>query len=239
MPSAQDDTLDELTAALANRFATVKTELQVAGRQLVIHRPKNPDDLIFEDEFTRDERLPYWAELWPSAIVLAERLARERGDGRRLLELGCGVGLGSIIALECGFDVLATDYYTEALEFTRLNALANGQRPPATRLVDWRDFPNDLGRFDVVIASDVLYERANSPLVAAAFANTLKPSGLGVLTDPQRKVAALFPGACELFGLEIVATDHIPVTFGDAKPTIDLFELRLQSGAWVPETVRR
>lgn len=205
----------------------MKTEVHVAGRQLVIHRPKNADDLIFEEEFTRDERLPYWAELWPSAIVLAERLAGEQGDGRRLLELGCGVGLGTIAALQSGFDVTATDYYAEALEFTRLNCLANGQEPPPTRLVDWRDFPDNLGRFDMVIASDVLYERANSPLVAAAFAATLKPTGLGLITDPQRKVAALFPEACARQGLCILAMGGVSITFGEAKPTIDLFELRL------------
>src|SRR4051794_26660027 len=108
MPGAQDNSIDELSAALASRFQMMKTEGQVAGRQLVIHRPKNADDLIFEEEFLRDERLPYWAELWPSAIVLAERLSRERGDSRRLLELGCGVGLGTIAALASGFDVTAT-----------------------------------------------------------------------------------------------------------------------------------
>src|SRR5216684_2773150 len=106
-------------ASLSRRFHVVRSELMVAGHRLEILRPRSADELISEEDFNRDERLPHWAEIWASSIALAERLATEAGAGRRLLELGCGVGLVSTAAARQGFDVTAIDYYAEALEFAR------------------------------------------------------------------------------------------------------------------------
>ena len=61
--------------------------------------PANADDLISEDDFVRDERLPYWADLWPSARILADELAVMRLAGQRVLELGCGLGVVAIGAV--------------------------------------------------------------------------------------------------------------------------------------------
>ena len=88
-------------------------------RRYWLWRPASVDDLISEEDFAVDERIPYWADCWPSARVLAEHIAGSCGGGRRMLELGCGVGLVSLAAAAAGFDVLATDYYADALEFTR------------------------------------------------------------------------------------------------------------------------
>jgi predicted nicotinamide N-methyase len=90
-----------------------------------------------------DERLPYWADVWPSARVLAERVATMQVDDRRFLELGCGAGLVSVAAAIAGFDITATDYYEEALRFTALNVLVKHgsiDRHPHRRLAR---FPHD------------------------------------------------------------------------------------------------
>ena len=103
----------------------------------------------------------------------------------------------------------------EALAFTDVNAAHNGLAPPATRLVDWRRLPDDLGRFDLVVAADVLFEKPNVPLVAAAFARTIAPAGRGWLTDPGRPPAAAFAASnAKSHGLEIAEWQEIPV----AKP---------------------
>ena len=86
--------------------------------------PANADDLISEDDFVRDERLPYWADLWPSARILAEELAVMRLRGQRVLELGCGLGVVAIGAVIGGADVTATDYYEDA---TLLRARERGR----------------------------------------------------------------------------------------------------------------
>src|SRR5690606_17922121 len=123
-------------------------------------------ELLDEQEFNRDGRIPYWAELWPSARVLADQLALLSASGRCLLELGCGAGLCAVAASLVGFRVTATDYYSEALEFVRLNAERNALPIPAVRMVDWRALPADLGQFDLVVAADVLYEPPYTALVA-------------------------------------------------------------------------
>lgn len=168
--------MDPQLELLRQRFPLATTQIAIADWQFDLYRPSNPDDLISDLEFDRDGRLPYWAELWPSAMAMALEIAKEQGCGRRLLELGCGLGLVSLAAIRAGFEVTATDYYEEALAFTESNAHHNDLRPPATRLVDWRRFPEDLDRFDLVVASDVLFEKPNIPLIAAAFCAPSPPA---------------------------------------------------------------
>ena len=158
---------------LSRRFRTVTRETEVGGRRVELFMPANADDLIREDDFVRDERLPYWADLWPSARILADELTVMRLAGQRVLELGCGLGLVAIGATLAGAEVTATDYYDDALEFAALNVEEATGRSIATRMVNWVEMPRDLGKFDVVLASDVLYEHRYAPLVANAIATTL------------------------------------------------------------------
>ncbi|HEY2849021.1 MAG TPA: class I SAM-dependent methyltransferase, partial [Gemmatimonadaceae bacterium] len=159
--------------ALDGRFALARQNVAVGATEVTLETPRSADELINETDFARDERLPYWAEVWPASTALAGLAATLDGSGKRALELGCGVGLVTIGALRAGFDVLATDYYEDALLFARRNGLRATGREPRTRHVDWRAFPADLGRFDVVLASDVLYEREYATLVADAIVASL------------------------------------------------------------------
>jgi len=100
-----------------------------------------------------------WAEIWASSIALAERLAIEAGSGRRASRIWLrALGLVSTVAALRGFEVIATDYYSEALEFTRLQCdLQRPTRFPRHALSMWRDFSQRFGAVcDVVVASDVL-----------------------------------------------------------------------------------
>jgi ETFB lysine methyltransferase len=215
-----------LPPSLSRRFELANTALTIAGRKYDLLRPRNIDELISEEDFDLDERIPYWADCWPSSRVLAERLLREQGQNRRLLELGCGIGLASLAAAQVGFDVLATDYYAEALEFTSANAARHALGHVDTRLVDWRKLPDDLGRFDVVAASDVLYERHHPPLVAAALARTLSAGGLGLLTDPGRRTAGSFIDDCATLGLRAKCVQQIAAEHGDSQFTVSILEVR-------------
>ncbi len=212
--------------SLAGRFTLVATPVTIAGRQLELVHPESVEGLISEDDFDTDERLPYWGAIWPSARVLARRIAQQPGAGRRLLELGCGVGLVSLSAARAGFDVLATDYYAEACQMTALNAERNGIPGICTRVVDWREFPADLSGFDFVVASDVLYERGNASLVTAALARSLAPGGTAWLTDPGRNVARPFAAECRRRGLDCDCIDLEEVVDGDWNCVVELFEIR-------------
>jgi predicted nicotinamide N-methyase len=217
--------VDALAETLERRFRTTRTSVTAGAHTIELVHPATPEDLIDEADFDRDERLPYWADLWPSAVVLARRVAGIRGDGRALLELGCGAGLVATAAALSGFDVTATDYYEDSLLFTRLNVARNAGADPGVRLVDWRDLPPDLGTFDVVVASDVLYEHTYGALVAAAVARALRPTGLAILADPGRIAAGDFVDAARQRGLEVWTADRVRYQHGEATQTIDLYEL--------------
>jgi predicted nicotinamide N-methyase len=134
----------------------------VAGIELRLERPVSPEALIDEHEFERDEFLPYWAELWPAAIALAEALPDVAG--LRVVELGCGLGVTSLVAAAKGADVTATDWSEDAISLLRGNASRNGLALRAEAR-DWREPWAE--RFDLALAADVLYERRNVEPVLA------------------------------------------------------------------------
>lgn len=186
-------------AALERRFVLVPQPVELPMGRVTLEKPRNPDDLISEADFAKDDRLPYWADLWPAAIVLAEYLEQHplppRAEGAprpRAIELGCGLGLVTVAAMRAGHDVLATDYYADATLLTARNALAVTGREPAVRMVDWRDFPDDLGTFDLVLAADVLYEKPYAALVAEAIRRTLAPGGRALVSDQGRVAVGAF-----------------------------------------------
>jgi predicted nicotinamide N-methyase len=153
-------------------------------------RPPNADELIDEDAFDDDEFLPYWAELWASGVALAKAVPALDVAGRRVLELGAGLGLPSLAAALCGADVLATDWAEDAVSLLRANATRNSIRLRARR-VRW-DEPDPLLRgapWDLVLCADVLYEERN----AAQLLELLpKLGGEVVLADSGRPFAKSF-----------------------------------------------
>jgi predicted nicotinamide N-methyase len=216
---------DALDAALSRRWASTTELVAVGDQQWTLFKPANADHLISEADYVLDERLPYWADLWPSARVLAATLLQEDGRGRRLLEMGCGVGLATIAAMQAGFDVTATDYYEEALHVTRGNAARNLGREPRVQMVNWREWPNDLGTFDVVVAADVLYEKEYAPLVASCLARALKPDGIAIVADPGRLALQAFRECVVENGLEITSVQTTRYEEGVVKQEVQVMRI--------------
>ena len=214
---------DALVLALTRRFRTVIQDATVGDQNFSILKPANADDLIREEDFVKDERLPYWADVWPSSIILAEKLLRLRGGGRPALELGCGVGLSTLAATSAGFDVLATDYYEDALDVTRANVFRNLGTIARTRLVDWRHLPQELGTFDLVFASDVLYEKEYAELLPVILDRLLTPIGFGLIADPGRVAAPTFVEGCAEHGLAVREKETRPFEAGEIKQRIDIY----------------
>jgi predicted nicotinamide N-methyase len=217
--------LDVIEASLRRRFRVVETAVEAGNRTLSLIHPASADELIDALDFERDERLPYWAELWPSARVLGDALLRLAGGGRSLLELGCGAGLVATCAVFAGFSVTASDYYEDALRFTRINAWRNGARPPECRLLDWRHLPPALRTYDVVVASDVLYEPPYAAIVAGVFARTLRAGGMGLIADPGRVARDDFLREIAARGLCVSAPTEVPYVDGAVRQTISIFEI--------------
>lgn len=153
-----------------------------------IAHPDSADALIDEEDFDLDERLPYWAVIWPSAIALARHISEQDLSGKRIIELGCGLGLPSLAALTRGAEVVATDHYQAALEFACYNARANTGRDLTVEHLDWHSpAAEDLGKFDLLLAADVLYEQRNVPVLTALIPDLLAPNGGALISNPSRR----------------------------------------------------
>lgn len=212
---------DALVADLERRFVTSVEPVSLGDETIALLRPRSAEELISEADFARDERLPYWADLWPSAHVLAARLLAMRGEGRRLLELGSGLGLVAIAAARAGFAVTASDYYEDALRFTRANVWRILQRDVDTLLLDWRTPPPELGRYDLVVAADVLYERPYASVLAEVLARTVADGGTALIADPGRVAAPAFEAECAVRGWSLSAEACV-FTAGSVRQTIRL-----------------
>jgi predicted nicotinamide N-methyase len=152
----------------------------------------------------REDLSPMFGVVWGAARVLALHVARAEVHGLRVLELGCGLALPSMIAARRGAEVVASDQHRDVEELLGRNLAHNGLEGRVAFVhLDWRA-PVELGRFDRVMASDVLYERGLPDRLAAMFAASLTPDGVGWLTDPGRPWLQEFVDAARAHGLTVV-----------------------------------
>ncbi len=162
-----------------------------------LKRVKNLDALVDQVDdatFAKDERLPYWAELWPSAIALSRFIVSHGNwfSNKSVLELGCGLGLTSLaLAHSKPSRLLITDYEKDALTLSAENFILNGLTPPGSAILDWRE-PDIDETFDVIVASDILYEERFFRPVIQLLSQLLKPEGTFVLAEPGRPIAQSF-----------------------------------------------
>jgi predicted nicotinamide N-methyase len=161
------------------------------------------DSTSTQERFQRDEYMPYWAQPWPASALLAEAVLRgPEGSGRPAVEVGCGVGLVSLAAAARGWSVVASDYDQDAVAFAELNARLNALALAGTALVDYR-VPLSAPVYDLVLGSDLLYERMKCAPVARWVASALRPDGLAMLSDPNRAAADSFPEHARAAGLRV------------------------------------
>jgi predicted nicotinamide N-methyase len=172
----------------------VEEVVDLPGGPVAVRHPRDGLDLLDEEAFERDQFLPYWADLWPSAVALADVVARRPPAGRRVLELGCGIGLPGIVAARGGAaDVLLADWSADAIAFAADNAERNGVRV-RTVVASWES-PEPLaldGGWDLVLASDVLYEERNVLPLLEALDALVGPDGEVWVTDPRRRHTPAF-----------------------------------------------
>ena len=173
-----------------DELALTEETIVLGDRALQITRPVDAESLLDEDAFDHEEFLPYWAELWPSGRALAEIVGERDLAGLRVVELGCGLGLPSLVAALGGADVLATDWSPDAIDLLRSNAERNGAILDA-EVVGWATAEALVERapFDLVLASDVLYERRNADELLDLLP---KLGGEVLVADPSRPFTKSF-----------------------------------------------
>lgn len=138
---------------------------------------------------------PIFGVVWPSGIALAREMSHFDFAGLKILEVGCGIGLSSLVLQGLGADITATDHHPLAEEFLRFNSDLNGLPPIKFCHAPWAG-PNPLlGRFDLIVGSDLLYERGHPVLLSAFLACHTEAAARVVLADPGRGRCGQFTSA--------------------------------------------
>lgn len=127
-----------------------------------------------------------FGNLWPAGKVLAEAMWTHDIAGKRILELGCGLGLSSLVLSRRRADITASDYHPLAGDFLARNSSANHLPLIGFRALDWSRPDPDLGHFDLIIGSDILYERGHAELLAGVIERHAATTCEVVITDPGR-----------------------------------------------------
>ncbi len=187
---------DSLYQWLNRKYSLEQTDLTIANNTFRFFKIANMDavlETVLETSPNPDEETPYWAEIWPSALALAQFISREENfiAGKKTLELGCGLGIAGIAAYHSGADIVLSDIEEDALRISELNWILNFNCPPQLQLLDWRN-PSKNQQFEVILAADVAYEtRLFRPLIGT-FQKLLAPGGTIFLSEPNRSIASRF-----------------------------------------------
>jgi predicted nicotinamide N-methyase len=153
-----------------------------------------------------------FGQVWPAGRVLAQAMSGFDIAGKRILELGCGLGLASLVLQRRQADITASDHHPLAEEFLTYNAALNGLSTPAYLDLAWTLPQPNLGRFDLIIGSDLLYERGHAEQLATLVANHAHPAAEVLITDPGRGNSGAFTTALARQGF---AVDEVRSAFDD------------------------
>ena len=139
---------------------------------------------------------PLFGVAWPSGLRLAAHMAaRDLSPGERILEVGCGLALASLVCHRRGIDITASDRHPLTADFLDQHARLNGLAPMRYRHGDWSGSeaprpegsdPGVDGRFDTIIGSDVLYERDDDGHLAGFIERHAKATAEVLIVDPDR-----------------------------------------------------
>lgn len=130
---------------------------------------------------------PLFGVVWAAGHVLADLMLDYDVEGRRVLEVGCGIGLASLVLNHRNADITATDHHPEAQGFLRANTGLNGDKDIPFVRTGWDDAETDLGCFDLIIGSDLLYERNHAESLAAFVDQHAEPSCEVLIVDGRRQ----------------------------------------------------
>ncbi|MAR12392.1 MAG: hypothetical protein CL681_20775 [Blastopirellula sp.] len=185
---------ERLREQLSAKYALVDKVFTFGDTEFTIQAVADPDAVLQEvaersvtagDDW--DDQQPYWAELWQSAHALCHRCVSMELTGRRILDLGCGLGLTTAVLASRQANVVAVDSVAEALEFCVLNCWPWRTRVQ-TAQVDWR-YDRLEKSFEQIVAADILYDRDHWPFIEAFWQAHLEDEGVIVVAEPGRHSA--------------------------------------------------
>lgn len=146
---------------------------------------------------------PLFGLVWPSALVLADHVQRLALAGRSILEVGCGLGLASVALHRREARVTASDCHPLTERFLAENVRLNGLLPLPYRRGDWSTANPALGRFDLIVGSDVLYDRGQPDVLSAFIERHAEPTAEVVVVDPDRGNRPAFTRCMQALGFSV------------------------------------
>ena len=217
------------------RKVNYKTRIEtipIKGIKVKLHHITNIEELFNEmmkkDSSSiemKDERIPYWTELWPSAIALSEFIVEHKvvNEKTSVHEIGCGLSLPGIVCGKLGADVLLSDYLPEPLEVAAKNWQLNVASSPKTMLMDWRKPIAE--KCDVLLAADVAYEKRMFGTLVKAFSALIKSDGKILFSEPDRELTLPFYDLLKINGFKISTTKKV-VRINDFGHSINVSVIR-------------
>jgi predicted nicotinamide N-methyase len=205
-------------------------EVAVGGRLLRVTRPADPDAFLDDPatiaENQSSDYMPYWPYLWPAAYKMARLVAAAGWPAERsVLEIGSGIGLVGMAALIRGDRVTFSDNRPEAVALSLRNANRNGLTRCRGEFLDWYDPPRET--YDVVLGSEVIYERKYHRPILDLVGAMLRPDGCCWIGDAGRHLAHHFTADAVARGFRVSLFDADGTRVTDHEPgTFRLIELR-------------
>ncbi len=218
---------DSLYQWLSRKYPIQQQQIEI-GSENIVYFKITDGDAVIEQSITNQQcdvyASPYWAELWPSAIALAEFVyAQKKLPNTSVLEIGCGMGLPGIVAGLCGANVTFNDREDDALRLAELNFLVNTAHQPSLLSFDWSAPPNL--SFPLILAADVVYETAQYQPLLKIFNHMLAPGGEIWLAEPNRPIATPFFELLTQNNFRLVKLDY-QVSMHNKPTNIAIYQIR-------------
>lgn len=176
---------------MINKFKTKVIEYQLYNKNFSFLTPADPDEIldsVSQQEFDKDEQLPYWADIWPSSEAIFEYcLNLSVKPKSKICEIGAGLGIVAS-AISFGLEdslLVSTDISQDSVHYIKDNFKRNKLKGEST-CCDWRYSPFK-EKFDIIIGADILYEERWTEPVLDFIKGNLKPDGYALISDPHRK----------------------------------------------------
>ena len=183
--------------ALSSAYSVKIETLHISGHDFRIRSLKNRQQ--FNDDDGAAERAgissaswPIFGQLWPCGQILAQIMRTFPTGNKRILEVGCGMALSSLVLQQRGSNISACDYHPEARHFLTENMHLNALADIDFHQTDWNDINAALGKFDLIIGSDILYEAEHAGLLSAFIQRHAEHSAEVIIVDPNRGHNARF-----------------------------------------------
>lgn len=180
LPETERAIYNGLRARYSLHFETTK----ISGQAIRLLTPSDLEELLGgQAPLENMSTFPFWSRQWDAGIVLAHTLIMHpHPQGRRLLELGAGLGLAGLAAALAGFEVTLSDNEDMILDFQRVSAAANGLSGIANIKVDLLDLP-ELELFDVIAGAEILFKEEFVEPMLTICQNCLRPGGTVYLAN--------------------------------------------------------